>query len=176
MASTKTIRQRIENILIGDFIPADTRFSISSGRFKLHDKDTGSIEMNYDSVAERKIQVLCGPIGEIDSVNHMDGFGLYEFDLTVKVSYFLTNSGDDMPEGSTEIEGTGYIEDINDRANADSLDIKRCVTWYENYGGLTPDVFSIVDKSFTMEVVGKKVIASTVFQVRFQNSLLVSNV
>ena len=142
MSLTSTIKTRVQNLLTGDYAP-NADFSIATGRFRLWDRDAGQIENAYDSTTERTFQVILQNITPIVPVNHLDGFALYEMDLVVKVSYYYTHLGDEIPEGTEEISGTGYYDDVIDRANTDYHDIHRTLSFYGNYGSLSPEVFSI---------------------------------
>lgn len=170
MSLTSTIKNRMENLITGEYAPV-SRFSISTGRFRLYDRDAGQISDGYDSTAERKFQVSCQNIMPIIPVNHIDGYALYEFDLTVKVSYFYTHLGDDMTEGTDEINGTGYYDDVLDRANTDFHDIQRVLTYYQNYGSLSPEVFNIVLQSYRLTQESNKIISEIGFKVSCQANI-----
>lgn len=173
MSLTSTIKSRFENLILGSYAP-NASFSISTGRFKLHDRDLGTIEQNYDSTSERRFQVHFDSIATTVPENHLDGFVLYEADCVVKVGYYYTQSGDDLPEGSTDQSGTGYLDAIKDRAMTDYHDIQRTLTWYENYGGLTPSVYAVILQRFTLTQEDRKIIAAIQFKVMFQASLITS--
>jgi hypothetical protein len=173
MSLTLTIRQRLENLLSGAYAPYAT-YSFSTGRFYKHDRDLGPIEKHYDSSVERKFEVDLGPAFPLIQINPLDGFGLYEMEVKIKIGYMLTHSGDDQPEGSTEQAGTGYLDDIKSRANTDMHDIIRVLTWYQNYGGLSPDVFGITEKAFQLVEYDTKIVGVTTLLVKFQASTTTS--
>lgn len=173
MSLTSTIKSRFQNLILGDYAPNAT-FSIASGRFHLHDRDLGTIEENYDSTTERRFQVHFDSITPTVPINHLDGFVLYEAECVVKVGYLYTQSGDDLPEGSSDQLGTGYLDAIKDRAMTDYHDIQRTLTWYENYGGLSPSVYSVILERFTLSQEGNKVIAAIQFKVMFQATVTTS--
>lgn len=170
MSLTSTIKTRYQNLMLGDYAPVAS-FSIATGRFRLFDRDAGQIENGYDSTSERKFQIVCENIIPIIPVNHIDGYALYEFDLTVKVSYFYTHLGDDMTEGTDEINGTGYYDDILDRANTDFHDIQRVLTYYGNYGSLSPEVFNSSLKSYKVTQESNKLISEIGFKISCQANI-----
>ena len=86
--TTKNIRERIENILKGTYVSTNSTFSINQNLFKETDIDAGSIENQNAGASDRKFEVLAGEMKPIQEINHFDGFGLYESDFTVKISYF----------------------------------------------------------------------------------------
>lgn len=174
MSATSVIRSRVQNLLTGDYAPIAS-FSIETGRFRLWDRDLGQIEKNYDSTSERRFQVVVQNLEPIVPINHLDGFALYNAELVVKVAYFYTHLGDDMPEGTAELSGTGYYDEILDRANTDYHDIQRVLTYYQNYGSLTTEVFSIEIASYKVSEVDRKLISEITFKTSFQAPLVTVN-
>lgn len=167
MSLTSTIKTRFQNLILGDYAP-NASFSISTGRFRLYDRDAGQIENGYDSTTERRFQVICEGITPIVPVNHIDGYILYDMDVIVKVSYFYTHLGDDLTEGTDEVNGTGYYDDVIDRINTDFHDIQRVLTYYGNYGGLTPEVFNTILQRMTVTQSGNKLVCEIRFKTSFQ--------
>ena len=175
MSLTSTLRQRIENLILGTYAPSAT-FSIATNRFRLHDWDAGTLEQNTDSTIDRSFHVDMGAAIPDPSFNPLDGFCLYSAQVTVKVGYLYTHSGDGITENSSYDSGTGYLTDVVDRANTDMHDIIRTLTWHGNWGSLTPSVFGIIQRSFTLLQLDTKIIADIGLTVRFQASTTTSYV
>lgn len=173
MSLTNTIRKRFENLLLGSYAPNAT-FSISTGRFLLYDKENGQLENNFDSTSERKFQVSCGQQSYTVPLNHLDGFALYEMPVNIKVSYYNTNGGNEDTEGSSEEAGSGLYDEILDRAMTDFHDISRTVTWYENYGSLSPSVYMVTLEAHRVTASGRKIISDIQFKVLYQASVTTS--
>lgn len=170
MSLTSTIKTRYQNLILGDYAP-NASFSMATGRFRLFDRDAGEVEQGYDSTSERKFQVSFESIAPINPINHPDGFALYEADVLVKVSYYYTHLGDDLTEGSEEVNGTGYYDDIMDRIMTDFHDISRVLTWYGNYGGLTPEVFNTSLERMTTKQEGRKYVLEIRFKTWIQANI-----
>lgn len=170
--ATKNIRERIENILKGTFVATNTTFSINQYLFKENDIDAGSIENQTAGSSDRRFEVLAGEIKPLQEINHFDGFGLYESDFTVKVSYFYTHLGNDLAEVLNSESGTGYLKDINDRANHDKFNIEKSLTWIEAFSGVSPEVFKVVSNGYNLKIQDDKVISEITFNIQFQISLV----
>jgi hypothetical protein len=169
MSLTSTIQARIENLLLGAYAPSAT-FSIPEKRFRLHDKDAGALEKNSDATIDRSFQVDINAINVTTPFNPLDGYVLYNCTALIRVGYLFTHSGDYMTENSTYDSGTGYLDDVVDRANTDMHDIIRTVTWHQNWGSLTPAVFGILEKSLKITQLDTKIIAELEVDVKFQAS------
>ena len=76
-----------------------------------------------------------------------------------------------MTEGTDEINGTGYYDDVLDRANTDFHDIQRVLTYYQNYGSLSPEVFNIVLQSYRLTQESNKIISEIGFKVSCQANI-----
>lgn len=175
MSLTSTIRERLQNLILGTYAPSAT-FSITTNRFRLHDWDAGTLEQNVDNTTDRAFQVDIGTATPDPQFNPLDGYILYSSQVKVRVSYLYTHGGDGLTENSTYDSGTGYLADILDRANTDMHDIIRTLTWHQNWGGLTPAVFAVVERSFTVTQLQTKIISEIGFTVRFQASTTTSYV
>lgn len=169
---TKQIRQRIEDLVTGKYVPTNSTFSLPLNLLQINDPDTGSIIDQVSSASERKVEVLAGAIKQLNEINHYDGFVLYESDFTVKISYFYTHLGNDLTEVLSSESGTGYLKDINDRANNDKFNVEKTLTWNEAFGGISPEVFLVSAKDYSLSIEEDKVIASIVFNIQFQASLV----
>lgn len=170
--TTKNIRERIENILKGTYVSTNSIFSINQNLFKETDIDAGSIENQNAGASDRKFEVLAGEMKPIQEINHFDGFGLYESDFTVKISYFYTHLGNDLVEVLNSESGTGYLKDINDRANHDKFNIEKTLTWIEAFSGVSPEVFKVVSTGYNLNIQDDKVISEITFNIQFQVSLI----
>jgi hypothetical protein len=134
------LRQRIEALVAGEY--GNTR-TITSGRFHRKAPDARTLEQHPHSACERAFEVIIGRRKPIAPVNPLHSTAIYEHPLTIRVAYALTDAGGDLAETLVEQDGPGTIEAARDRADTDAHDIAAVVCWYENYAGLTPDVFDI---------------------------------
>jgi hypothetical protein len=167
MALTTTLRQRFENLMLGTYAPSAT-FYIATNRFRLHDRDAGTLEQNVDNTIDRAFQIDFGPATADPSFNPIDGVCLYTAPVTIRVGYLYTHSGDGMTENATYDSGTGYVDDVVARANTDMHDILRTVTWHENWGSLAPALFGVTAKNFIVRQLATKIIAELSVVARFQ--------
>ncbi len=117
-------------------------FTITQERFHLLGDEYSEIEDGPLNRAERAFTVEVEPGQEEYPVNSYDGYGIYNHDVNVKVSYQLTNMGDDT-DTYTEQATSGDIRRVRDKADGDKHTITTCLCWHANWSNLDPAVIYI---------------------------------
>lgn len=140
MSYLRPVRQRIENILLGNH--GANPYTIEQGRFHLA-SNLPSLSDEPENVSERAISIEIGPQRPYVPFNLLDGFGIFEHDVEIKVSYQLTNAGDIDAENLTSQDGAGTIQAIRDRVSTDANDILCALAWTDNLANLNPQVINL---------------------------------
>jgi len=144
MSLASPIRTRIEKLLTGETGSGRT---MATGRFRRRSPDLDLVAEAASQIAtdnaERAFEVDVGMPAEMDPVNPLDNFALYELAVTIRVAYGFTNAGGDMAEGNTSQTGAGTLDAIRDRAGTDVHDILSVLTWYANLDGLDPVLYDL---------------------------------
>ena len=137
------LRTWAENLILGS---TGTTRTMTAGRFHLESADVAQDGGPVNS-CERAIHVRVKGRNTLDGVNTIDSSGLYTHEMTVRVSYALTNAGGDAAETVTEQSGAGTVDAINDRATTDQHDIDMVLFWHENAAGTSPAVVNITSRA-----------------------------
>lgn len=135
--------QRIEALILGTY--GDSPYVLESDpqRFKILPDDQQSLEKLSQAVLERTVELVIDPQVEFDRFNQLDGYGIFEHQLTVRVGYQLTDMGDRDSEALDPQNGAGSIRAIRARATTDAHDIINVLTWYGNHDGCDPHIIDI---------------------------------
>ncbi len=112
-----------------------TTRTITAGRFVEETQDTPNELAMPSDAAERRFEVVMMEAPGSRFYNSMDGFKLSTFNVTIRLTYSLTNAGGDAVEADTTQGGPGTLGAIRDRANTDRAEIERVLTWVENTTG-----------------------------------------
>ena len=132
------IRSRFEQILFEGYGYART---IPTGVFRKVAPDLDGSQAS----AERRARLFISGFVELDGpANPLDSFAIVARTLTVQVEYVRTGAGSDLAEGYDQLNGGADDETIADRMAHDEHVIRSAFCWYENFGGLDPNVFSCV--------------------------------
>ncbi len=140
------IRTWAESLILGS---SGTTKTMASGRFK--PAGMQSRDNTEHHVAERAVAVIVG-IGRASvPINQFDGFAFKSHPVAVRVTYARTNAGGEMAESlNGEQNGSGEIDEIEARANADALDIETVLRWHEN-AMVSPAMVNISEGEYTID-------------------------
>lgn len=144
MSLAQPVRNRIEELITGD---TGTTRTMVKGRFRRRPSESDALgeaaPLPPQSGEERMFEVAVGMPTEMDPVNPLDNFALYDLAVTIRVLYAHTAGGGDMTEGNTTLTGSATMDAIRDRAATDVHDILGVLTWYENLSGVSPDLYDL---------------------------------
>lgn len=132
------LRARLEAIVFDAY--NGSSYAITSGTFRRPPPDLDTPEAN----AERIARVVIGlPIAVAEGTNPLDGFALRYRPIEVRVTYQLTEAGDDLVEGTSPLAGPGSLDAVRDRMSHDAHAITTALIWHEHWSGLDPHLASI---------------------------------
>lgn len=140
MAYADALQTRMEGLLLGT--EGVSPWTIPAGHFRLRG-GPDPLELVSVASAERLVDVDVGMPSPLKPVNHLDGYGLFQHPLTVRVSYTLTGAGDvfDAPGAQS---GTATDTAVRNRAVADAHAIHGVLGSLRNWAGLTdPQVIDV---------------------------------
>lgn len=132
MSHASELRGVLADLLLG---ARGTTRTITAGRFVEHAPDAPVDGMPADA-AERRFEIVMMEGANSRPYNAIDGFKLARFDVTIRLTYSLTNAGGDVVESDTPQGGPGTLDAIRDRANSDRMEIERVLSWVENTYGV----------------------------------------
>ncbi len=158
---SNTLRAWAEALLCGE--TGSTR-TLTAGRFH-RATPAGDLESHPTDSAERAIDIVLGGPRYPDGLNGIDGFVLAEHTLTVRVSYALTNAGDDGTEATSEQDGSGTLNAIQDRAASDEFDIAMTLQWHANQAGVDPAILNMVPGESTTTTEAQRVVLNIPFTI-----------
>ena len=146
MAYAEALLTRMEALLLGTAGTAP--WTVAAGHFTLREGPE-SLELFPVDAVERKVDVDLGLPTPMRPVNHLDGYGLFQHPLVVRVAYTLTGAGDafDAPGAQS---GTATDTAVRNRAVADAHIIHGVLGYLGNWTGLTdPQVIDVFAPSGT---------------------------
>ncbi len=133
MSHVSELRSVLVDLLLG---ARGTTHTIAPGRFVAHAPDAPAYDGMPADAAERRFEVVMMQGANSRPYNAIDGFKLERFDVTIRLTYSLTNGGGDAVEDSSTQGGPGTLDAIRDRANSDRMEIERVLSWVENTYGV----------------------------------------
>ena len=115
---------------------------LTVGRFHRNSPDRDLEGHPFDS-AERAVNIVLSGGHNVDGLNGIDGYVLRSHTLTVRVSYAITNAGEDGTEAVSEQDGSATLDGVQDRAASDEFDIASTLQWSANYAGVDPAIVCV---------------------------------
>lgn len=141
MTVQSTLRARGEALLFNG--SGASPWVLAAGHFHAVAEPRSTLETHPLDSIERAAQLVFRPRTPLGRTNPINGYGLYQQRLFVRVGYLVTGAGGDVPERAGEQSGSGVDDAVEDRIATDRHMIENVLGWQPNWAAVTDP--SVID-------------------------------